>query len=199
MTTLRVALLIVLAAAPPGCAATSGENPAAAPSPPQRQNVNADAQAQKSFLDRVQQYLELRKREEAKLPRLSDEAKPDAITAHQKALLKGIQNARKGATQGEIFDPEISALIRREVSRAMTQQGTASKDAIQDENPGTLSLTVNGPYPTTAPLPTVPPRVLNALPRLPDEQLEYRFVGHRLILLDARPNMVVDYMDRALP
>jgi hypothetical protein len=49
------------------------------------------------------------------------------------------------------------------------------------------------------PLTTVPPQVLAALPRLPDEQIEFRFLSTRLILLDTRANMIVDYMERALP
>ena len=58
---------------------------------------------------------------------------------------------------------------------------------------------VNGPYPQGLPVTTVPPQVLDALPRLPVKDLEYRFVGRRLVLLDTRADMVVDYVDNALP
>jgi hypothetical protein len=44
----------------------------------------------------------------------------------------------------------------------------------------------------------MPPQILAALPKLP-EDLEYRFIGDRLILLDAHANLVVDYIDKALP
>lgn len=43
---------------------------------------------------------------------------------------------------------------------------------------------INGRYPGRLPLSTVPPNVLAALPRLPDD-LQYRFVGRHLVLLDA--------------
>ena len=61
-----------------------------------------------------------------------------------------------------------------------------------------VPLTVNGRYPDTVPLSTVPPQVLQNLPTLP-EDLEYRFVGRRLILLDTHAHTIADYMDRALP
>jgi hypothetical protein len=40
--------------------------------------------------------------------------------------------------------------------------------------------------------------VLAALPKLPEE-VEYRFVGDRLILLDAHGHIIVDYIEDALP
>jgi hypothetical protein len=40
--------------------------------------------------------------------------------------------------------------------------------------------------------------VLAALPKLPKD-LEYRFIGDRLILLDVHAHTIADYMDKALP
>jgi hypothetical protein len=51
-------------------------------------------------------------------------------------------------------------------------------------------------YPEGAPLSNVPPAVLAVLPPLP-EDIEYRFVGHDLILHDVRTNLVVDVLDDA--
>ncbi len=42
----------------------------------------------------------------------------------------------------------------------------------------------------------MPPQILLVLPRLP-EQLEYRFIGERLVLLDVHSITIVDYLDRA--
>jgi hypothetical protein len=44
----------------------------------------------------------------------------------------------------------------------------------------------------------VPPQVLRSLPPLPPE-LEYRFIGTTLILLDAHAHIIVDYMTGAVP
>ncbi len=164
------------------------------------QPVNASALVQKEFGDRVRKYLELRKQLEDGLPRLPDKAEPEAITTHQQALLRSLQRARRNARQGDIFRDDSRHLIRRLIAGALAQEGSAPRQAMREENPGTLPVRVNSPYPASQPLPTVPPQVLVALPRLPDDQeLEYRFVGRRLLLLDSRANMVVDYMDRALP
>jgi hypothetical protein len=174
------------------------QQPAAQPEQRAPVAVNPDALTQKEFLDRVAKYLELRDTEEKKLPKLSDSADPKAIAAHKTALLKALQRARNGAKQGDIFTPPARALIRRHVAGATAKPGSPTRAAIQEENPGKITLAINGEYPTSVPLPTVPPQVLAALPRLPDEQLEFRFLGTRLILLDNKANMVVDFMDRAL-
>lgn len=165
---------------------------------PQAQPVNPDAQTQKEFADRVARYVELRKSVESKLPHLPDKADAREITRHQQALLKSLQRARSGAQPGDLFQEKTRHLIRRLVAGAIKER-SATRQAIREENPGRLAVRVNGAFPTTAPLPTVPPQVLLALPRLPDDELEYRFVGTRLLLLDTRANMVVDYMDHALP
>ena len=67
-----------------------------------------------------------------------------------------------------------------------------------DENPGRVRLHVNGRYPESVPVVTVPPQVLQGLPKLPEE-LEYRFVGDRLILLDVHADTIVDYHRRCHP
>jgi len=48
------------------------------------------------------------------------------------------------------------------------------------------------------PLSTVPPQVLSSLPKLP-EDLEYRFIGERLILLDVHAHIIADFMENAFP
>ena len=169
----------------------------ATPSQP-AQPVNADAQTQKAFSDRVTKYVELRKSIESKLPSLPDKAEPKAITQHQRSLLAGLQRARSEAKPGDIFTEDVRHLIRRLIAGALSRQSPAPRQAMREENPGTLPVRVNGAFPTSIPLPTVPPQVLLALPRLPDEELEYRFIGTRLLLLDSRANMVIDYMDHAL-
>jgi hypothetical protein len=43
----------------------------------------------------------------------------------------------------------------------------------------------------------MPPQVLAALPKLPQE-LEYRFVGARLILLDTHADIILDFVEGVL-
>jgi hypothetical protein len=60
-----------------------------------------------------------------------------------------------------------------------------------------VPIKVNAKYPDAAPLPTVPPNLLAALPKLP-EDLEYRFINRDLILLDVHANVIVDFMLNAI-
>ena len=79
--------------------------------------------------------------------------------------------------------------------------GKQLKASIMDENPvdpAALKLTVNARYPDTVPLASVPPQVLQTLPKL-NEGLEYRFVGDWLILLDVHAHVIADFIDDALP
>jgi len=76
--------------------------------------------------------------------------------------------------------------------------GAENKGAIKDDNPGAVAIKVNAPYPSKAPLSTVPPDILKALPVLPDD-LDYRFVGKHLILYDTKAGLVIDYIPNAIP
>ena len=48
------------------------------------------------------------------------------------------------------------------------------------------------------PLTSVPPQVLQTLPKL-TEDLEYRFIGDALILLDVHAHVIVDFIEDAMP
>ena len=61
------------------------------------------------------------------------------------------------------------------------------------ELPKNMKVDVNTVYPTTMPLATCPPALLRKLPDLPPE-LEYRLVGHNLILRDVQANLIVDIL-----
>ena len=52
--------------------------------------------------------------------------------------------------------------------------------------------------PDTAALATVPPLLLNSLPRLPDN-LQYRFMDRHIVLLDGDTRLIVDYILNVLP
>ena len=77
-------------------------------------------------------------------------------------------------------------------------EGKQLKDSIMDENPVGVKVTVNGRYPDNVPLSTIPPQVLQTLPKL-TEDMEYRFVGDALILLDTHAHIIADFIDDALP
>jgi hypothetical protein len=171
----------------------------AAKQTPQGRSANADAQALAEFNQRVKQYAELHKRIEATLPYLPKETNPTVIDQHERALEKLLKAERKNARPGDIITADTKRVFRQILARVFSgADGRELKAAILDENPGKIALTVNSRYPDQVPLSTVPPQVLATLPRLPPE-LEYRFIGERMILLDVHAHTIADYMDNAFP
>jgi hypothetical protein len=160
--------------------------------------VNADAKVMAEFETRVKEYSALHRKLEATLPDLPKEATPEQIHAHQVALAQLIARARSKAEFGDIFTKDTRALFRRYLMRVFAgPEGAGLKALIMDENPGKLRLHVNARYPESVPVTTVPPQVLQALPKLP-EDLEYRFVGDRLVLYDIHAHTVVDVIEGAI-
>ncbi len=89
-------------------------------------------------------------------------------------------------------------MIRRLLNPELKGPDAAdTKKAVEEDAPKGAPLKVNAKYPENAPLPTVPPNLLAALPRLP-EDLEYRFVRRHLILRDVHADVIVDYIPNAL-
>jgi hypothetical protein len=161
--------------------------------------VNPDAALAAEFTRRTKEYGALHNKLEATLPRLPKEATPEQIDNHQRALERLIAQGRPKAQVGDFFTKETRAYFRRQLAAVFQgPEGRQLKASIMDENPGAIKLHVNSRYPDTVPLSTMPPQVLAALPRLPEE-LEYRFIADRLLLLDVHAHIVVDFIEDALP
>ncbi len=159
--------------------------------------ANTRALAIKQFEDRAEAYLELHRRVEAKTAPLEKTAEPAQITARQKALGEAIREARSNARQGELFTPDVATLFRELIRKDFRHRQPIEARALTESIPK-VTLRVNDFYPTTVPLATMPPRLLAELPRLPDG-LEYRLVADSLIVRDVDPNLVVDFLPRAVP
>jgi hypothetical protein len=161
----------------------------------------------KDFNNRVQKYWDLHKKIESSAPEADKKKEPDpqAIIDHERGLAAGIRAARVHAAEGDVFTPPIQkvfvAAIRQSLSsgRGATARGMilGEGNPKNPESPARVDLVVNAKYPPNAPLSTVPPSVLLALPKLP-EGLEYRFVGSHLILFDSKANLIVDILRRAI-
>lgn len=184
--------------APPPATA---ESPATAP-PTQRvvgPLSEADAQALATMNDRLKSYLDIHKKMEEGLPKLPTEATPQQIDANQRMLEKKMRDARKNAKQGEIFTPEAQPVIKRLLAAVFSgPEGKQLMASIMDEYPKGLKLVVNGRYPDAIPVSTVPPEILQTLPQLP-EDMEYRFIGRHMILLDTHAHVIADLIEDALP
>jgi hypothetical protein len=203
LSTSRRALAVVLCAmastAEEAMPATTFGSALAVAGVGQEQRVNPDAKLMAEFNALVNDYVELHKKLESTLPPLPKDATPEQIRQHQRAMERLIGAARGSAKQGDLFPQHIRAHFRRQLARALAgPDGHRVRDTIMDENPQNVRIQINGRYPDAVPLSNVPARVLAVLPTLPEE-LEYRFLGDRLILFDNHAYLVVDYIDRALP
>lgn len=189
----RLALLTAVLAAAPGCAAAP---PAGAV---QAQRAVRDAEIASAFAERASAYADLHRTLEQTLPTRPLAPTQAEVDQHERSLARLIAGARGRARHGDMFDRETRAYFRRQIARALAgPEGAELKTAIMDDNPGRVRVAINGRYPDDVPLATMPSQVLGALPRLPAD-LEYRFLGDRLILLDVHARIVVDYVDNALP
>jgi hypothetical protein len=203
MPIIPAVVVVVVCSALPFLATGPASAHTGAPQPSadvQDRPVNPAAATMASFTERADAYLKLQKAEQAKLPKLKEGATPIEIDQHQRALGAAMAKARAGAKQGDIFTPDMQRVARELMQRlfAKTHDRRELRDSVMDENPTTVRFKVNDRYPDVVPLSTMPPDVLQNLPRLP-APLEYRFVGAALILLDPDAHIVVDYVTRALP
>lgn len=160
--------------------------------------VNPNAATLAEFVKRVEGYVALHKKLEDSLPKLPQQTDPYQIDKHQRALAALIQDGRKTAKQGDLFFPAMQRLVRnllRPVFRG--PDGRQIKAEILDnEYKGNVKMAVNARYPDEVPISTVPPQVLQQLPKLPEE-LEYRFVTTHLILFDPHAHLIADFVERA--
>lgn len=195
VTSALVAVVLVLG----GVQTASLAQQARGQSPKEPVPVTPDAAAQAEFTAKVDEYIALHKNLEQGLARIPQDAKREVLFERQQVLLKRMQAARKDAKQGEIFTPKMQEYIRRTMAKLFAgPAGGQLRASIMDENPVSVKLRVNMPYPTEVPLSTMPPTVLASLPKMP-EVLEYRFIGDDLILLDTLAQLIADFVPQALP
>jgi len=190
----RLALVLLLM-----CGAAACEKEPSVPQGPTPDTAD-EQKTLDEFKARVDQYVDLHKKAEDKLPKLPTDATPEQIDKNQRELGRLISEARAGAKQGELFTPAMEALLRKHLARVFkAPDGPAIKDSVMDENPvGQVALAVNQRYPDTVPISTMPPDVLQKLPKMPEE-LEYRFVGRHLVILDTHAHLIADFVTNAIP
>jgi len=172
---------------------------AAAGHAPQPPRVNADAATLADFTKRVNEYAALHRKVDGALKEPSREDRPEDFIEHQRAFAKLMQKERPYAKPGDVFTKPMRNIVRRLLAGVFRgPQGREIKKSILDEYTANVLLRVNTQYPEGAPFSTVPPQILQGLPKLP-EGLEYRFIGPRLILLDAHARLIVDIVERVFP
>lgn len=160
--------------------------------------TNPDAKEIAEFQRRIKEYADLHDKLENTLPPIPKNPAAEQVTNHQRALERLLLRARAGAKHGDIFTEPIRAYFRRQIARVLEgPAGRSVRESILEEDTRAVRIRVNSRYPADVPRSSVPAQILLVLPRLP-EQVEYRFVGERLVLLDVHSYTVVDYIDQAL-
>ena len=172
--------------------------PAAAFPRQQRENVNPQAAALQEFQNRLNAYLKLREEFGRRLGSLSPTASSAELTARQESLAAALKTARKTAKQGDLIPAPVAALIAKIVVEDFHLRNPQLKQATLEEVPIRARPVINRTYPADAALPTVPPLLLKKLPLLPDN-LQYRFFGRHVVILDGDTQIIVDYIADVLP
>jgi hypothetical protein len=144
----------------------------------------------------VGQYAELHRRIAAGLPALVVTADPEQIHAAVCQLAGAVRAERAEARVGAIFDPDVALVLRRRLYDAVGPAARVGLPGLRDQRVP-MPLAVNEPFPWHVPN-AMWPWALDVLPRLPAE-LEYRFVGYDLVLVDIDANLIVDVLPAALP
>lgn len=162
-------------------------------------DTTVTGKAVEEFTAKVKTYAALHKKIEDGLPQLPAKPTPEQIDAKQRELGRLVRQARATAKQGDVFTPTMQAYVKKQLLKVFSgPEGAARLSSVMDENPMGTKVVVNDRYPDKIPLSTMPPEVLQVLPKMPEE-LEYRFVGDNLVILDPHAHIIVDYVSGVLP
>ena len=174
----------------------------AAPASPTRavpQSPEPERAALDDFARRVKAYVDVKSAAAITVLPLVQLRDPAEIRRRTEALAAVIQRARWAARQGDIFTPEIATALRRAIRRGCENDyATLLVLAREDLTAPLPEPVVNARWPWDAPLPTMLPGVLAALPPLPPG-LQYRFMNRALVLHDIDANLIVDFVPDAIP
>lgn len=186
------ALLLALMLTPVATPVLSGV------APPQPAPANPIGTAVLGFKERVEQYVKIHNEAESKVPKLVETNDPAKVTDREAALGAMIKTLRAAAKEGDVFGADFRAVLEREVRKDFRGRPAADRKALIHELPAKMQVAVNMTYPVDLPLATFPARLLQKLPALPPE-LEYRLVGHHIVLRDVTANVVVDVARNIVP
>lgn len=146
------------------------------------------------FNAKMDEYAKLRSTLQKGLPALAVTADPAEIRQAEILLAQRIRVARADARRHTIFTEETRRAFRQMLRPVATAANCAF---IKDDNPSEWFWAVNAEYPKQHPVSSVPPAMLEVLPRLPDDVF-YRFLDTDLVLHDTRANVMLDRIDNAI-
>ena len=187
---LNVAALTLASALSLGPLTAQGQKPAS--------QTEAQAADLKDFEQRLKRYVDLRAGLAKTLKPLSPTASASELATRQESLAAGLRQARKTAKQGDLIPTGVASRLRTIVQTDLQHRTPAARQAAFSEVAGAVTPIINRTYPAEAALPTMPPLLLGKLPVLPDN-LQYRFLGRHLLILDGDTQLILDYVSNVLP
>jgi hypothetical protein len=160
--------------------------------------ASPDPKVLADFQMRLDGYLKLRESLARRLKPLSPTPNAAELAARQESLAAAIKSERKNAKVGDLIPPAMALHIRNVVATDFKRRAASDTKAAFEEVAVGARPAINTTYPAKAALPTVPPLLLNKLPKLPDN-LQYRFYARHILLLDGDTELVTDYILNVLP
>jgi hypothetical protein len=127
----------------------------------------------------------------ARVPSLKDTSDPRQISRREKALADEIRVERPGARQGDVFSPAAAKEIGLVVADDFNGRPVRDQKAILVEVPMKLPPAINTDYPTTLPLATVPPTLLE--PLFLKYGMDVVFAGHEHFYERVTPQNGIHY------
>jgi len=202
----RTVVALTLVAGIGGCGMLKSDREATVPEPitPEQKAVaspeNPDSAILADFNTRLDRFVKTQRALLKQAP-LSEDATPAQIKSRQEMLAAQLRDIRKNAKHGDIFTPPVAALFKRlmypEVKGAERKE---TREALEEEDGEVAEvwLKVNGTWPDSEPLTTMPANILGNLPQLPKD-VEYRIANKRhLVLRDVDANIIVDFIYNAI-
>jgi hypothetical protein len=165
--------------------------------------VQSDTRAAQTPIDEfnggVSAYVALHRQVERYLPPQQNFTTAEEGLAYAAALRRALCAVRPDAREGDVF-ASAAGEFRGRIRSALRRHGVEPRDLvlamIDDTEPGALPPVVNAAF-SWALGNVMPSFLIDVLPALPDE-LQYRFVGSSLVLIDIHAGLVVDILRSAL-
>lgn len=145
------------------------------------------------FQRSIDDYMALRREVAGRLPPLEVTPTPLRLQQAVDALAAELRRRHAAAESGDIFTPDVRALVVTRLRRAFEVRDCAEAVHGQmHEDAYRQRLVVGATFPWKAATAT-PSCVLTVLPTLP-EALQYRFVGSSLAIVDIDADLIVDVL-----
>ena len=172
---------------------------AGSPAGGQGQQPESSAPVQR-FTAAITDYVALHRQVERYLPPQKIFTDPGEAERAMTVMADAMRRMRPHAHEGDMFTEDVANVFRREILEALRNSDfdvqTVLDETIAETAEDVAQPTVNGLF-SWALGNTMPPCVLRVLPELPIE-LQYRFVGTDLVLINLHANLVVDILRDAL-